>query len=51
MATWLLLFVAINHVYFLAVEEPGLEESFGQAYLDYAAHVPRRVPRGTPWPE
>lgn len=49
LATWLLLFVAINHVYFLAVEEPGLEARFGQAYLDYAAHVPRWIPRRTPW--
>ena len=46
---WLTLFVIVNHLYFLGVEEPGLVTRFGQAYRNYAAHVPRWMPRWTPW--
>ena len=49
LATWLAVLVAVNHVYFLAIEEPGLVARFGQAYRDYAAHVPRWIPRRTPY--
>ena len=34
-----------NHVYFVALEEPGLEHRFGAAYRAYKASVPRWVPR------
>ena len=49
LAVWLVSFVLVNHVYFLVVEEPGLAARFGQAYREYAAHVPRWIPRRTPW--
>jgi protein-S-isoprenylcysteine O-methyltransferase Ste14 len=40
-----LVFVAFNHLYFLLVEEPGLEERFGEPYRDYKRSVPRWLPR------
>lgn len=42
---WLVIFVAINHVYFMFSEEPGLEQRFGQSYREYKAAVPRWLPR------
>lgn len=48
-ALWALLFVGINHLYFVVSEEPGLEERFGESYRRYKAHVPRWVPRLRPW--
>jgi protein-S-isoprenylcysteine O-methyltransferase Ste14 len=47
---WLLLFVAINHAYFLLLEEPGLEVRFGEEYERYRLNVPRWLPRRTGWP-
>jgi protein-S-isoprenylcysteine O-methyltransferase Ste14 len=47
--TWAALFVAINHVYFLLSEEPGLAGRFGAEYDEYKRHVPRWIPRLTPW--
>lgn len=44
-ALWALAFAAINHAYFLLLEEPGLERRFGDAYRDYRARVPRWIPR------
>lgn len=49
LASWLLVFVAINHAFFLGVEEPGLAARFGDDYREYVAHVPRWLPRRTPW--
>lgn len=49
LAVWLTLVIVLNHLYFLGVEEPGLDARFGQSYRDYAAHVPRWIPRRTPW--
>jgi protein-S-isoprenylcysteine O-methyltransferase Ste14 len=46
---WLVAFVAVNHVYFVLVEEPGLVARFGDAYRVYVSHVPRWMPRRTPW--
>lgn len=47
---WLLLFAAINHVYFLLFEEPGLVRRFGEEYERYRAAVPRWLPRRAGWP-
>ena len=48
-AAWLAVFFVINQVYFLILEEPGLERRFGEGYLRYKAAVPRWLPRRTPW--
>ena len=47
---WLLFFVAINHTYFLLLEEPGLVARFGEEYERYRAAVPRWLPRRRGWP-
>ncbi len=44
-----LFFFAVNHVYFIFSEEPGLEKRFGQDYRAYKAEVPRWLPRRTPY--
>jgi len=44
LAWWATVF-AINAVYFVAVEEPGLRDRFGAEYDAYAARVPRWIPR------
>ena len=49
LAVWLTLVLVVNHLYFLGVEEPGLAARFGDSYRDYAANVPRWIPRRTPW--
>ncbi|WP_394830106.1 isoprenylcysteine carboxyl methyltransferase [Pendulispora rubella] len=49
MATWALLFLVVNHVYFVFSEEPGLTMRFGAEYTEYALHVPRWLPRLRPW--
>jgi protein-S-isoprenylcysteine O-methyltransferase Ste14 len=48
-ALWALIFITINHIYFVFSEEPGLEERFGEPYRKYKANVPRWVPRLKPW--
>jgi protein-S-isoprenylcysteine O-methyltransferase Ste14 len=48
-AIWAGTFVVINQVYFILLEEPGLERRFGAAYLEYKSAVPRWIPRPTPW--
>lgn len=40
-AVWTLLFVLINQIYFVYVEEPGLERRFGEPYREYKNKVPR----------
>lgn len=45
LALWALTFVFFNHIYFLLVEEPGLEQRFGESYLAYKRAVPRWIPR------
>ena len=42
---WALIFICINHVYFILSEEPGLEKRFGEPYRQYKASVPRWLPR------
>ena len=49
LAAWCVLFVAINHAYFLLSEEPGLERRFGAEYDRYRSAVPRWIPRRRPW--
>lgn len=46
---WAGIFIIINHVYFILSEEPGLEERFGESYVNYKANVPRWIPRLRPW--
>lgn len=45
LAGWVLLFILVNHLYFLVSEEPGLERRFGAAYTEYKESVPRWLPR------
>ena len=45
LAGWLAAFLAVNHIYFLASEEPGLERRFGASYREYKQTVPRWLPR------
>lgn len=49
LAGWLAVFVAVNHVYFILSEEPGLARRFGESYNSYKTAVPRWLPRMTPW--
>ncbi len=40
---------ALNTVYFIYSEEPGLEKRFGEEYREYKRNVPRWLPRSQPW--
>ena len=42
-------FPVVNSIYFLSVEEPGLERRFGDEYRAYKRAVPRWIPRIEPW--
>lgn len=42
-------FFLVNTVYFILKEEPDLHKRFGKDYEDYKQHVPRWVPRLTPY--
>jgi protein-S-isoprenylcysteine O-methyltransferase Ste14 len=46
---WALIFLVINFIYIPLLEERQLKERFGEAYLEYCRHVPRLLPRLTPW--
>jgi protein-S-isoprenylcysteine O-methyltransferase Ste14 len=46
---WALTFLGINAVYIPLLEEPLLEQKFGEAYREYCRHVPRLFPRLRPW--
>jgi protein-S-isoprenylcysteine O-methyltransferase Ste14 len=46
---WFLTFFAINAVYIPLLEEPMLQSRFGDSYTEYRHHVPRLIPRLTPW--
>ena len=48
-ALWALIFFAINAVYIPLLEEPQLRHRFGAEYIEYSKHVPRLLPRLTPW--
>lgn len=44
-----LCFLVLTHRQVTHLEEPLLSKRFGRAYNDYRAHVPRWIPRRTPW--
>lgn len=46
---WAGAFALFNAVYLPLLEEPELRRRFGGEYDDYARHVPRLIPRVTPW--
>lgn len=46
---WALLFTLINVIYIPRIEEPRLDDRFGADYREYVRHVPRWLPRRTPW--
>jgi protein-S-isoprenylcysteine O-methyltransferase Ste14 len=45
LALYCALFFAVNWLYFVLHEEPGLEHRFGAAYREYKRTVPRWIPR------
>ena len=49
LAAWAGAFFALNTIYFLFSEEPGLARRFGDDYRAYKASVPRWIPRLRPW--
>ena len=48
-AEWAVGFLIINLVYIPLLEEPMLRIRFGDSYREYCRHVPRIVPRLSPW--
>jgi protein-S-isoprenylcysteine O-methyltransferase Ste14 len=48
-AIWAAIFVVVNHLFFVAYEEPAVERRFGDDYRRYKENVPRWIPRRTPW--
>jgi protein-S-isoprenylcysteine O-methyltransferase Ste14 len=46
---WFLIFAVINAIYISLLEEPMLVSRFGDDYVTYKRHVPRWLPRLTPW--
>jgi protein-S-isoprenylcysteine O-methyltransferase Ste14 len=46
---WLTFFLLLNNIYFPLFEERLLEKRFAADYLEYKKHVPRWIPRLTPW--
>jgi protein-S-isoprenylcysteine O-methyltransferase Ste14 len=46
---WFIVAFAVNHIYFIASEEPGLVARFGEEYLEYKKNVPRWIPRWKSW--
>jgi protein-S-isoprenylcysteine O-methyltransferase Ste14 len=46
---WAAAFLAINLIYIPLLEEPQLEDRFGESYRHYCRHVPRVFPRLRPW--
>jgi protein-S-isoprenylcysteine O-methyltransferase Ste14 len=48
---WAFIFFIINTIYFIIKEEPDLHKRFGEEYKIYKQHVPRWLPRITPYKE
>ena len=48
-AVWAALFLAANVTWIPLFEEPQLARRFGESYREYCRHVPRVIPRLTPW--
>ncbi|MCB0165215.1 MAG: phosphatidylethanolamine N-methyltransferase family protein [Anaerolineae bacterium] len=46
---WAIIFTGGNMIYMPLSEEPGLLKRFGDDYRLYKQHVPRWLPRLTPW--
>jgi protein-S-isoprenylcysteine O-methyltransferase Ste14 len=46
---WFAAFAVANLLWIPLVEEPALVRRFGDLYQDYRLHVPRWIPRATPW--
>lgn len=46
---WSLIFVTVNVALIPLFEEPDLVKRFGRNYEEYRRHVPRWIPRLTPW--
>lgn len=46
---WAATFFALNAIVIPLAEEPMLERRFGDDYREYRKHVPRWLPRLTPW--
>jgi protein-S-isoprenylcysteine O-methyltransferase Ste14 len=46
---WAIAVFALNHIYFILSEEPGLRRRFGAEYETYKRNVPRWLPRLGPW--
>jgi protein-S-isoprenylcysteine O-methyltransferase Ste14 len=46
---WAFTFFIINNIYFLLLEEPGLEQRFGASYVEYKSVVPRWLPGDKRW--
>lgn len=46
---WTLFFIVANAAYIPLSEEPGLEQRFGEDYLEYKRNVPRWWPLLRPW--
>ncbi len=40
-----IVFFIINTIYFILIEEPGLDERFGKEYEEYKKNVPRWIPK------
>lgn len=46
---WTCIFFAMNTMYFIFKEEPSMLARFGETYTEYKKHVPRWIPRLTPY--
>lgn len=46
---WFAVFFTVNSTYIPLLEEPGLERRFGEEYVRYKQHVPRWIPRISPY--
>lgn len=46
---WAVFFFIMNTIYFQFIEEPKLEQKFGESYLHYKNNVPRWIPKRKPY--